>query len=96
MSEMIERVARALCRKDDADPDYLCHCDDEPSGSRYHCDMLAWKCWEKEAVVAIEAMREPNDEMIMAMVKVQDQDPAEGDNLFERTEWKAAIDEALK
>jgi hypothetical protein len=43
---------------------------------------------------AIEAMREPTEGMVMAMTLVVD--PAEGDTLFEITEWKAAIDAALE
>jgi len=48
---------------DDTDPDHLCHSDDERSESRYCTDMLAWKCWEKEARALLDVQREPTEAM---------------------------------
>ena len=61
MSEMVERVARALCESNGSDPDAL-HFqipDDEYQEP-------AWKAYVFEARAAIEAMREPDDEMVEA------------------------------
>lgn len=62
MSEMIERVARALCSADGKDPDALCGiftCDGEGTVKnwQYHYPFQARR--------AIEAMREPTDAMMM-------------------------------
>ena len=55
MSEMVERVARAICWANNRDPDWL-----NPTGTP------AWKFCEPDARSAIEAMREPTKAMIFA------------------------------
>jgi hypothetical protein len=53
-NEMIERVARALCRADNCDPD---HESSDP------IDAGLWTRYEPDARTAIEAMREPTEAM---------------------------------
>ncbi len=65
MSEMVERVARAMCMADGEIPDFPSHTTNEPFWT-YYCDM---------ARVAIEAMREPTEAMRAAgyIVTVDDE-----------------------
>lgn len=63
MTDMIEKVARALAIADDKDPD-------APAWVRYPGPETFGICWrdqyEDKAKAAIEAMREPTDEMVAA------------------------------
>ena len=56
MTTMVERVARAICIKNDYEPD----------GD--YMGVPAWTLFVDSARAAIEAMREPNDRMIGAYV----------------------------
>ena len=85
MSEIVERVARALMA---ADPD--------PGDHRFvrhdpgPC-LQVWQAYEKDARLAITAMREPTE----AMEGVgSDLDDVHG-HLTARLMWRAMIDEAL-
>lgn len=68
MSEMIERVARAICRLGhdeylSKDPDYII-----PAAARTDGKPIAtWRLFEGQARAAIEAMREPTRAMIEAV-----------------------------
>lgn len=53
MSEMVERVARAMCKARRRDPD-RCRPEGQPQ----------WMKYRREARAAIEAMRKPTDEML--------------------------------
>lgn len=82
MSEMIERVARAMCVANGWDPDK----DDEvlaPEGA------LNWNLYEKHARAAVEAMRKPT---------ADEQGTAWGTSVYgdELNDWQAMIDEALR
>lgn len=57
MSEMIERVARAMYRSLDADPRFVGRADLTP-------EHPGWAEYCHQARAAIEAMREPTDAMI--------------------------------
>jgi hypothetical protein len=93
MNEMIERVARAICKQDGCNPD------DEgttltlaqygnikilPSGG--YC-APAWEFYVAKAIAAIEAMREPTEEMLEA-------GPLEP--YMDKDIWGKMIDAALK
>jgi len=54
MTDMIERVARALCVSDATPPDRPVSCLD---------NTLLWELHKKAAIAAIAAMREPTEEM---------------------------------
>lgn len=94
--DMVERVARALCKADGKNPDAL-----EP-GDAFGTDghmrngdpaHSLWREWNERAVAAIEAMREPTDEMIEAGVTADF-----GKNLGERVTFahQAMINAALQ
>lgn len=81
MSEMIERVARAICRSG------IC-------GPREHLDEqenLNWRKFELEARAAIEAMREPTPDMLYAGAQTY-----QGITFSGVPSWTAMIDAALK
>lgn len=81
MSEMIERVARAICRAGICGPrDHLNEQEDRN-----------WRKFELEARAAIAAMREPTEAMITAAdVEVH------SDFLPPHMTWERMIDAALK
>jgi hypothetical protein len=84
MSEMIERVARALCVAAGQDPDF----NYDPHGIN-RTDDVRWRVNVTKARAAIEAMREPTEGMVYAdTVKEWPSDACAA--------WKAMIDEALK
>lgn len=57
MSEMVERVARAICRS---------NCSPRMSRDHIECQVEnAWDMWIPEARAAIEAMREPTSDMVI-------------------------------
>jgi len=93
MSELVERVARALCTESGMPPDYI----------HYEGGLIApdqpfvpkdpkpnWTRFVKEARAALSAMREPTDAMLDAGWK--------GFGEGEECEpvWQAMIDAALK
>lgn len=81
MSEMVERVARAMCVANGWDPDK----DDEvlaPEGA------LNWNLYEKHARAAVEAMREPTADLV-------DSD-SYANGLWSRRSITAYLDEALR
>lgn len=91
MSEMVERVARAVCKANGTDPDN----DDFPP-----CD---WRNYVPEANAAIAAMREPTGAMIDAGANSYGvPTPAIGSlplsvlNGQPSKAWKTMIDEALR
>lgn len=57
MSEMVERVARAICQAQMIDPDKAVHC--QGGGILYE-----WHWWVREARAAMDAMREPTEWMM--------------------------------
>ena len=85
MSDMIERVARALCRDYGDDPDQRC------VGGLI--DGPRWYLWRGKARCAIEAMRVPTDEMNDAPYHsgaITGLLPHDAENV-----WRAMIDAAL-
>lgn len=86
MSEMIERVARAMAVAFEANEDEFASCDD-----------LVDACLGGDfdlyniARAAIEAMREPTDEMLRASFRANT-DP---EIKLHKQRWQAMIDEAL-
>ena len=74
MSEMVERVARAICESEKMNPD------DKLGG---------WIHWVNAARAAIEAMREPTDEMLSAM------EPWSRVTGHHKLVWGAGVDAAL-
>jgi hypothetical protein len=112
--EMVERVARAICASKSINPDCLCQHNfdgDWPEDDRrdYHDPFTgkprtmlfhrAWRHYEKGAVAAIEAMREPTHAMDRAAFDVCEIGPGVG--AFEtnthsrRAIYGAMIDAAL-
>lgn len=82
MSEMVERVARALCKAFEVDPDELRIIDATPEP--------AWRLYAQDAQVAIAAMRAPTKAML-------DAGYAESPESFSLYDvFGAMIDEALK
>lgn len=58
MTDMIERVARAICRA---------YCPPTMSEEAIQCQVdNGWDMWVNEAIAAIKAMRKPTDEMVDA------------------------------
>ncbi len=104
MSEMVERVARAICAAKGDDPDEKCE--------DWMREFSGWRGYQKSARAAIEAMREPTKEMIVAAdAKLEDcidsdldsGGDGEGRNYCETVRsdtpsilFKAMIDEALR
>lgn len=89
MSEMVERVARALSIADGNHPG-ACSNDEE--------EIPAWKLYVKDARAAIEAMREPTAAMRHAASDVlwyEGLDEGQG-YPPPREAWQAMLDEALK
>lgn len=86
MSEMVERVARALCVADGCDPDH-------ESADPIDTGIKLWTRYVRDASAAIEAIREPTKAMIQAAYDSSLDD----DERFDAHEiWQAMIDEALK
>jgi hypothetical protein len=84
MSEMVERVARAMCDHAYSDIEIKRGWDGETRGSQVK--------WCAMARAAIEAMREPSQGMVNAAT-ASDFGPGPGEFLLM---WEAGIDEALK
>ena len=86
MSEMVERVARAICKAKGQNPD-------DPRWIRYPgptYEGIAWHAHEDSARAAIAAMREPIEAMINS---AHDRIAGEGEIA---DVWCAMIDEALR
>ena len=82
MSEMVERVARAICEASGLNPD---HNYDPNQISR--SDDVRWRLFIPHARAAIEALRDPTEDMANA---------AECAEPFSfEAMWKAAVDAAL-
>jgi hypothetical protein len=93
MSEMIERVAKAMFRSLDADPRFIGRDDLTP-------EHPGWRLYCCQAQAAIEAMREPTDAMVAAAhnsdFESWSPEPGEGrDSLDLDVAWRAMIDAAL-
>ena len=80
MNEMVERVARAICKANDYDPDANDNLLSGPSGTRN------WHLYVTHARAAIAVMREPTQEMVESGVE-NAPNP--------RDIWEAMIDAAL-
>ena len=82
---MIERVARAICQMHGSYPDDL------------HGDGLReWQHWIDEAHAAIQAMRKPTEEMVIAASEVVPLPGPSNHRHRKRRYWKAMIDKALE
>lgn len=99
MSEMVERVARAICEARGGDPDVLLSINSAYDDGRPEADVAIpnWRNHAAAARAAIEAMREPSPEMLAAFVPAKDDGPIGtwGGRIKERV-WRAMIDAALK
>lgn len=109
MSEMIERIARAYCVDDGADPDA------QWADTENFFAMKRVENWRRRARISIEAMREPTDAMVWPALDQEGREqvkafeagrddwrPADTGHFdFHRKDdsagiWRAMIDEALK
>lgn len=86
MSDMTERVARAICKAHYIYDDY-----NEEEAQRAADN--EWVDWCVEARAAIEAMREPTGEMLLAAWGSEDD---QGEPGVTESTWTAMIDAALK
>jgi hypothetical protein len=90
MSEMIERVARALC----------CIHWNGPDAQSVGCDCVAWRDHVEDARVVIAAMREPDRDVMKAMCKAMSPEHRPTPERVSSGEkhkirWRAAIDRIL-
>lgn len=85
MSEMIERVAKAICKRRNT-KQCASICFSHSSLNESCPEVLT--VWKEDAKAAIQAMREPTEEMIDATNKVADGEITET--------WQTMIDAALK
>jgi hypothetical protein len=107
VSEMIERVARALCAKWKTDPDKLVYADPDGTVVTWPCpgsrQVPLWTLGASEAArAAIEAMREPTEGMIQTACTKhtpgQEMKPNYGECPKQKNaafRWCAMIDAAL-
>lgn len=95
MSEMTERVARAICGYPF---DLYDRIKDDPNEAKDQGLLLEqMEGWRVTARAAIEAMREPTIPMLHAAYSLMDGEPnCECMNPGLYVEWKTMIDEALK
>lgn len=93
MSEMVERVARALCTARGLDPDRVSSIGNsrDDGGPEASVALPAWMNFRAAARAAIEAMREPTLRMICEVQKKEDVCAID----LERP-WRFMIDAALK
>lgn len=93
-SEMLERVARAICNKRaevGLQRDWTMSLATRPLAERIaEYVNLNWKAYEDDARIAISAMREPTDAMMEFIMLRKD------DYELGLKDWRSAIDEALK
>lgn len=90
MSEMVERVARAICRQANIDDGY-----DDGLVFKNSMDAGMWKNHIDQARAAIEAMREPTREMGWAGLHTTDALDQERTGVVSDV-WQAMIAAALK
>jgi hypothetical protein len=92
MSEMIERVARAICAKMFENPKFYCGLDPIPIAVE-----RGWRDFVGEARAAIEAMREPTKAMSARADAIEsrgvDDEPINPDADHA---YRAMVDEALR
>jgi hypothetical protein len=88
MKSMVERVARAICALEYQDPGELTNA--IPDGPLYP----VWKDFEKFAKAAIEAMRNPPHDVLLALSEAMSDDRFDAGMM--EFGWDAAIDAALK
>jgi hypothetical protein len=87
MSEMVERVARAMCKEAFGD----CVCENE-------CRSADCQDKKRYALAAIEAMREPTQQMRLAGISEwsrSDPTPEHESTLIFNAIWRAMLDAAL-
>lgn len=89
MSDMVERVARALCDLD------LPQCGGS-DGTRLNPAMPNWHHYRRQARAAIEAMRSPTPRMIDAMCTEGIKHTSAGTDTYPVALWQAAIRVALE
>jgi hypothetical protein len=90
MSEMVERIARAICRIEEGDID-------DNGFSKGDGSEEYWYDYELTAKAAIEAMRVPLESMILAADRKADSLLENKDeHLDPYTTWQIMIDAALK
>lgn len=94
MSEMVERVARALAWEADkrfrtVDPGFAALKEPDPQA---YVDR-AWPKYASDARAVIAAMREPTEGMCRAYVHAEQREMAYG--MEPKDAWRAMIDEAL-
>lgn len=91
MSEMVERVARALCLSKMNGPSY-------PEGFRERRVEQNWHLFTDQARIAIEAMKEPTEAMLKVEMDLGGYGFGDGecDSADPREIWTAMCKEALK
>jgi hypothetical protein len=102
MSEMIERVARALCTADGCSPDAILGI--VPSGGSVPSAGIArpvWRSYIDKARAAIVAMREPTNDMLNAgaFYFLSDREPGptlEAERSLARSTFRAMLEIVLK
>jgi hypothetical protein len=92
MSEMVERVAKALARADHLRPITP---DDDSAELDWNFDLTRWDrgSYLAKARAAIVAMREPTDAMVNTAMDVCNSTLCDGEF---RENWSRMVDEALK
>ena len=105
MSEMIERVARAICEANGRDPDELC-ADYMMEKDRVAAGNPAreWEIWEDDARAAIAAMNPPTEAMVhqgwsrsgSSKERVRTIYAVMVEEGLARNGWRSTNDEALK
>lgn len=99
MSEMIERIARALCEADGYDPNHLEPGDDPYMNNTTVIDgrnrknepcHFFWRHYDQKARATLHAMREPTKEMEDAGRHEMESPPC-----LPKFVWRGMIDEAL-
>lgn len=104
MATMIERVARAICNASGIDPDRKYKSSDYSERTSPH--EFAWHEFQPEARAAIEAMRNPTEQVADAFIGLDGEEswalePERSHEFFGtlqgfRESWNDALDAALK
>ena len=63
MTDMVERVAKAIAASDEANPPIACACSGKESPEDFACSCKMYAA-RRRAKVALEAMREPTETMV--------------------------------
>lgn len=87
MSDMIERVARAIAKERGIDPDRAIVTYEAKGGILLPREQYEWPTLLREAHAAIEAMRGPAQDVLDELAAI--------DDLGSKAVWQAAIDKAL-